>query len=100
MTARDLEQAVLDRCISGALGRVDTAQSQAEASVFRFAAMALDTADKTWSTALWHASDAYFSKYPDNAPTPLADLIRTGHVLSVSRLRDMLLMQLSRQVSH
>lgn len=98
MTARDLEQTVLDRCISGALGRVDAAQSQTEASVFRFAAMSLETADKAWAAALWQASDAYFSAHP-GSPIPLADLLRTGHVLSVSRLRDMLLTQLSRRAS-
>lgn len=93
MDAREKEQAMLNRCIAGALGEITSADDQVEASIFRLAASALQTYRPEYADALWHSSEVYFDVHPQ-LPLPPAYLISHGHIVTLPRLRSMLLRQL------
>jgi hypothetical protein len=99
MNSRDREQQFLDGCVDVALGRRQKAVTRAEASVFRFAAMSLQSSHPVCAESLWKASDAYFRANP-GAPYTMSELVAQGHVLALTRLRDMLSTQLEHQVLH
>jgi len=96
MDARDREQKMLDRCARVVKGRARVARTRAEASVFRFAAMSLESANPSGANSLWSASERYFTTHTQ-APATLAELMGKGHILTINRLRDMLAVQLQRE---
>jgi hypothetical protein len=59
--------------------------------------MSLQSSHPSSAECLWKASDAYFRAYP-GAPYILSELVAQGHVLALTRLRDMLAIQLEHQV--
>ncbi|WP_233161538.1 MULTISPECIES: hypothetical protein [unclassified Achromobacter] len=94
MDARENEQRMLDSCIAAALGQVASARDQVEASIFRLAAAAVETYYPTRADALWTSSEVYFDKHADECRLPPADLMAQGHIVTLPRLRSMLLRQL------
>jgi len=94
MDAREKEQRMLDSCIAAALGQVASARDQVEASIFRLAASAVQTYYPTRADALWSSSDVYFEEHADQRRLPPADLMAQGHIVTLPRLRSMLLHQL------
>lgn len=93
MTARDLEAALLARCLAVAREVEHSAQDQREANVFRLAAMVVKSRFPSESKSLMRTSDRYFALHPDERLPP-ADVVRNGWILSLPRLRDMLTHQL------
>lgn len=89
MTARELETAMLNRCVSVARDISLMAQNQQEANVFRLASMVIQTRYETESANLMRASDLYFASHP-NERVPPADVVRNGWIVGLPRLRDRL----------
>ena len=89
MTARDVESALFARCAAVARGDAPGARDQREANVFRLAAMVLQSRFPRESERLMQAGDLYFATYPDERLAS-ADVVRSGWVASLPRLRDML----------
>jgi hypothetical protein len=94
MGARELESVLLDRCTvvgkGGAPGPVD----QCEANVFRLAATAVKSSFPRESDRLLQSSEQYFHMYPQERLSAGA-VVRSGWVVSLPRLRDMLTRRLS-----
>lgn len=93
---RDREERMLDRCTSVALGRACVARNRAEASVFRFAAMSLESSYPKGADSLWDVSEQYFRTH-SLSPATMPELMQSGHVLTMTRLRDMLATRLKRE---
>jgi len=93
VTARDLEAALLTRCITVARQIAPAAQDQRETNVFQIAAMVVQSRVPSESTALMRASERYFAAHPAER-LAAGDVVRKGWVLSLPRLRDMLSHQL------
>ena len=89
MTARDLESALLARCVAVAREAVQPAQDQREANVFRLAAMVVRPRFPGESMRLLQASERYFAIHPDER-LAASDVVRKGWVPSLPRWRDML----------
>lgn len=89
MTARELEAAMLTRCITAARGDTSSAQNQREANVFQLAAMVLRSQLPVQSANLEQASELYFVAHPTERLTA-AEVVRNGWVVSLPRLRDRL----------
>jgi hypothetical protein len=96
MDPREKESLMLERCEAGARGRVQAADDQAEANVFRVAAMVLETWFPDESKRLDQASSAYFVTHPSDRVS-VSSVIQQGWIISLPRLRDMLGLQLRRQ---
>lgn len=94
MTARDVEAALLTRCAAVARGVAPTAQDQREANVFRLASMVVRSEFPRESNNLMLASEQYFSTHPNESLLP-CEVVRSGWVTSLPRLRDMLSHRLS-----
>ncbi|MCE1182285.1 MAG: hypothetical protein LWW81_08260 [Rhodocyclales bacterium] len=93
MNARDLESALLGRCLVVARDLGAHAQDGREANVFRLAAMLLHPRFPAESQVLMRVSEQYFSEHPDMR-LPAEEVIRNGWVVSLPRLRDALNQQL------
>jgi hypothetical protein len=89
MTARDVEAALLTRCVAVAREAAPAAQNQREANVFRLAAMVVRSAFPCESDRLMLASEQYFDEHPNDSLPPGA-VVRNGWIVSLPRLRDML----------
>ena len=93
MNVREAESALLARCSTVAREAAQPAQDQREANVFRVAAMVVQSQFPGESMCLMRASERYFDSHPNEQLEP-AEVVRRGWVLSLPRLRDMLLRQL------
>lgn len=87
--ARDLEAALLTRCVDVALGRVIMASNQREANVFHVAAGVVGDAYPRAAQRLGQASHRYLDQHPGERVTA-AEVVMRGWVASLPRLRDML----------
>ena len=96
MTARELEAALLLRCVTVAREAATVAQDQCEANVFRLAAAIIRSQFPQQATNLMQASTRYFSVHP-NEQLPSAEVVRNGWVSGLPRLRDALSQQLQRE---
>lgn len=96
MTARELEAALLLRCVTVAREAATVAQDQCEANVFRLAAAVIRSQFPQHATNLMQASTRYFSAHP-NEQLPSAEVVRNGWVSGLPRLRDALSQQLQRE---
>jgi len=94
ITSREIEAALLTRCVVVAREVSPTAQNQREANVFQLAASVIQSRFPNESTRLMLASEQYFAQHP-NERMASADVVRSGWVISVPRLRDMLSRQLN-----
>jgi hypothetical protein len=93
MTAREVESALLTRCVAAVREAAQSAQDQREANVFRLAAMVIQSRFPRESLRLMQASERYFDAHPNDRMAS-ADVVRKGWVLSLPRLRDMLIHRL------
>lgn len=89
MTARELEAAMLTRCMTAARENTSLAQNQCEANIFQLAAMVLRSQFPQPSANLERASELYFVAHPTERLTA-AEVVRNGWVVSLPRLRDRL----------
>jgi hypothetical protein len=89
MNARDVESALLARCAAAARDVSQSAQDQREANVFRLAAMVVQSRLPYESSNLMRASDQYFAVHPNERVAP-EEVVRSGWVSNLPRLRDML----------
>ncbi|HEX7642149.1 MAG TPA: hypothetical protein VF472_08080 [Burkholderiaceae bacterium] len=94
MNARDLESALLGRCAAVGKDAAQAAQDQREANVFRLAAMVIQSRLPDESKNLMRASERYFAIHPEQILDP-AEVVRSGWIISLPRLRDMLSRQLN-----
>ena len=94
MNARDVESKLLGRCAAVARDAAQSAQDQCEANVFRLAAMVVQSRLPHESKNLMQASERYFAAHPEQKLPP-AEVVRSGWVISLPRLRDMLSRQLN-----
>ncbi len=83
---------MLARCVAFARGSA-RAQSQCEANVARLAAMVMRPRFPDAATNLMAASADYFATHPTEQ-LPAEEVVRTGWVLSLPRMRDMLDLEL------
>lgn len=93
VVARDTEERLLSRCASVAKNKAAAAQDKVEANVFRVAALVVQSNYPGESERLMRVSDEYFSQHPDER-LPAAEVVRSGWVFSLPRLRDMLRLRL------
>lgn len=89
MDAREREQMLLDRCVVVAQQPAASAGNSAEANVFRLAGSVLRSRLPAESSRLKAVSAAYFAHHPDEQ-LPTVEVVRSGLVVSLPRLRDML----------
>jgi hypothetical protein len=94
MTARELEEQALARCIAATHSASAAPSSAQDANVFRVAAMVLASAWPIQARRLQALSDAYFTLYPADK-LPVVQVVKNGWVLSLPRLRDLLTRQLA-----
>lgn len=94
MGARDLESAMLDRCTAVGKGDPQGPRDPQEANVFRLAATLVQSQFPQESDRLLQASEQYFARYPE-ARRGSSEVVRSGWVASLPRLRDMLTRRLS-----
>lgn len=87
-TARDIERAMLDRCLQIATTPGDTPRDQAEANVCRLAGMIVSRYPDAGKRLL-SAASAYFGDHPEQE-VPSAEVVRRGWVINAPRLRDRL----------
>ncbi|MEN9867226.1 MAG: hypothetical protein RL748_2816 [Pseudomonadota bacterium] len=97
MTAREIEAELLTRCAAVGRGQDASAQDQREANVFRLAALILRWRFPQEASQWFRISDAYFSQYPEQCLEP-GEVVRKGWVFDLPRLRDMLTLELSRNI--
>lgn len=88
MNARDLEQALIERCAQAARLGVP-AQTALEASVYRLAAMVLGTQLADAAAQLLKTSDQYFTLESASLLSP-ATLLQQRTVASLPRFKSML----------
>lgn len=89
MDAREKERVLLDRCVVVAQHPGVSAGNGAEANVFRLAGSVLRSRLPVESSRLKSVSAAYFKCHP-NEQLPTVEVVRSGLVVSLPRLRDML----------
>lgn len=92
-TARDVEAMLMTRCAAVAMADEHVAHDQREANVFFAAGMVVQSQFPEESRRLKQASEQYFETYPGDR-LPAVDVVRQGWVVSLPRLRDMLMRQL------
>ncbi len=93
MTARDVESALLFRCVAAARDAAMAAQDQREANVFWLAAALVQSQFPAESKCLMQAGERYFASHP-NERLASVEVVRRGWVIGLPRLRDMLSRQL------
>jgi hypothetical protein len=96
MSARDEEDRLLASCVDVARGIITIASDPKDANVFRVAAMVIESRLPLESERLAEASAKYFELNPD-ALLPAVDVVRNGWVISLPRLKDMLIEYLTRK---
>lgn len=89
MNAREKEKTLLDRCVFVAQHPGTSASNGSEANVFRLAGSVLRSRLPEESSRLKAVSAAYFVQHPDEQLSA-AEVVRSGLVISMPRLRDML----------
>lgn len=89
LQARDIERAMLERCLQIATTPGDTPQDQAEANVCRLAGMIVDGRYPEAGKRLSDAATAYFADHPEQQVAS-AEVVRRGWVINAPRLRDRL----------
>jgi hypothetical protein len=89
MDAREKEKMLLDRCAFVARHPGASAANGAEANVFRLAGSVLRSRLPAEASRLKAVSAAYFEQHP-NEQLPTVEVVRSGLVVSMPRLRDML----------
>jgi len=89
MNARDIEAALLARCVSVARDPAQVARDPREANVFQLAAMVVEPHFPHESRSLMRASERYFTAHPDQRLSP-AEVVQRGWVSNPPRLRDSL----------
>jgi hypothetical protein len=99
-SARDIEAAMLVRCASVArTASMEVGPNNArEANVFRVAAMVIQSRFPFESKTLMEAADRYYQQHPEDR-APAADVVRSGDIISLPRLRDNLTRLLSMGVA-
>ena len=88
-TARDIERAILARCLQIATTPGDAPRDQAEANVCRLAGMIVDGRYPEAGKRLSDAATAYFADHPEQQ-VPSAEVVRRGWIINAPRLRDRL----------
>lgn len=89
MNARERERRLLERCVVVAQQPAASAFDGAEANVFRLAGSVLRSRLPVEASRLKAVSADYFARYP-NEQLPTEEIVRSGLVVSLPRLRDML----------
>ncbi|MEB2347035.1 MAG: hypothetical protein OZ923_00290 [Comamonadaceae bacterium] len=87
--ARDVESALLTRCLAAARDVAAAAEDRREANVFRLAALIVRPRFPSESARLMQASERYLAAHPGDKMAA-ADVVSKGWVVSLPRLRDML----------
>ena len=95
MTARESENDMLIRCAAAARSQTLAAQDQRDATVFRVAAMVVQSRLPSEATRLMQVSEEYFLHHPAEW-LPAVAVVRNGWVFSLPRLRDMLSLKLGK----
>ena len=96
MQARELEAALLGRCLSVAKNPTkEEAHDAREANVFRLAGMVLRSSFPEEAAGLTSISRRYFASHPLDL-VPGEQVVRNGWILSLPRFRAMLSRQLLR----
>ena len=88
-TARDIEQAMLERYRQIATMPGEVPRDQPEANVCRLAGMIVDSRYPVASKRLFDAATAYFADHPEQQ-VPSAEVVRRGWIINAPRLRDRL----------
>jgi len=88
-TARDTEQAMLERCRQIATTPDDAPRDQAEANVCRLAGMIVGHRYSEAGARLFDAATRYFADHPEQE-LPSAEVVRRGWIINAPRLRDRL----------
>lgn len=96
MTARDIEQALIERCLTAARDAQASAHDQREANVFRAAAGLIRGRFPAEAARLARTSDDYFAQHPDDQ-LPAEAILHNRWVIGLPRLRDRLTFELGRQ---
>jgi len=90
MTAREVESALLARCVAVARGIGSAAQDQREANVFRLAAIVVRSQFLRETGCLMLASEQYFAVHPTERLAADA-VVRKGWGIGLPRLRNRLI---------
>lgn len=93
ISARNVESALLSRCLAVARENGQSARDQREANVLHLASMVLRTTFPTESAQLQQISERYFEAHPTELLEG-PEIIHKGWVVSLPRLRDMLVQKL------
>lgn len=88
-TARDIERAILARCLQIATTPGDAPRDQAEANVCRLAGMIVDGRYPEAGARLFDAATRYFADRPEQQVAS-AEVVRRGWIISAPRLRERL----------
>ncbi len=88
-SARDTEQAMLERCRQIATTPGDSPRNQAEANVCRLAGMIVGVRYPEAGARLFDAATAYFADHPEQQVAS-AEVVRRGWIVNAPRLRDRL----------
>ena len=89
MDARERERVLMDRCLIVAQHPGASAYNGMEANVFRLAGSVLRSRLPAEASRLKAVSAAYFAQHPGEQ-LPTAEVVRSGLVISLPRLRDVL----------
>ncbi len=88
-TARDIEGAMLERCLQIVTTPGAVPRDQAEANVCRLAGVIVDGRYPVAGKRLSDAAATYFADHPEQQ-VPSAEVVRRGWIISAPRLRDRL----------
>ena len=94
VNAREQENLILEKCVAAASGTLLAATNREEANVFRLAAIVVRSRYPDYADRVAGACDLWFEKHPHDK-LPSDEVIRSGWVISMPRLRDMLNQRLS-----
>ena len=86
-TARDIEQAMLERCRQIATMPGEVPRDQPEANVCRLAGMIVDSRYPVASKRLFDAATAYFADHPEQQ-VPSAEVVRRGWIINDQSVSD------------
>ncbi|WP_261531379.1 hypothetical protein [Burkholderia multivorans] len=89
LQARDIEQAMLERCLQIATTPGDMPRDQAEANVCRLAGVIVDGRYPEAGKRLSDAAATYFADHPGQQ-APSAEVVRRGWITNAPRLRERL----------
>lgn len=96
MSARDIGQALIERCLTAARDAQASAHDQREANVFRVAAGLIWGQFSAEALCLIRVSEHHFAQHPDHQ-LPAEVILHNRWVIGLPRLRDRLTFELSRQ---